>query len=126
MPPTDICFPSPLEIFLKLRNIVVTEDLTDDESDMEDTISNMEDFETSSEGDLEIGEEMSDDESDENNLIETPLTSLTNNQEDRNPLVRRLVFAARRLFSPDNEEDASDSDMEYPNYLNYSDDDLDT
>src|SRR5204862_7627498 len=103
MPPTDTCFPSPLEIFQKLRSIVQPEDLTDEESDTEDTLSNMEDFETSSEGELQIGEEMTDDEIDHFNYTETPVTTLTDKQ-DTNYLIRRIMFSARRLFPPDVEE----------------------
>src|SRR5204862_5608249 len=117
MPPTDTCFPSPLEIFQKLRSIVQPEDLTDEESDTEDTLSNMEDFETSSEGELQIGEEMTDDEIDHLNYNETPVTTLRDEQ-NKNYLTQRLVFSARRLFPSDTDE--SDVEMQY---LDDTDDD---
>jgi hypothetical protein len=97
------------ENIFELNNLDVTNNPTDEERNFEETISQMENFESSSEDNfrIAIGEEITKTED------ETPLTSMGDNQQERNPQIKRLVFAARRLFPSDTEEDESDFEMEY-------------
>jgi hypothetical protein len=122
MAPRDNCFLSTITIFTTLHNLIFEDEsdeedvldiMLDDSADEdgnfeEETDSQLENFQSSSE---EIGEEIIET---ENN--ETPLTSrVGNRQHEGDPHNRRLVFAARRLFSPDIEDDDEDFEI---NYLN--------
>jgi hypothetical protein len=122
MAPRDNCFLSTITIFTTLHNLIFEDEsdeedvldiMLDDSADEdgnfeEETDSQLENFQSSSE---EIGEEIIET---ENN--ETPLTSrVGNRQHESDPHNRRLVFAARRLFSPDIEDDDEDFEI---NYLN--------
>lgn len=130
MAPTDNTFLSTLEILTKLNNSIQVEDATDEEnvfelndldvmndsadeeSNYEETVNQMENVESSNEDNFRIviGEEIIKTED------ETPLTSRGETQmeqEGNQQIKRKLVFAARRLFSSDTEEDESDFEIEY-------------
>lgn len=113
MPPTENIFPTPLELLSRLIHVAeeeaeldvnVSDEEMEPDNDSNDSLSEME-------IDLECNE-VSETESEDNNFEETPLTSLSSHNivEDRRSLCRRLVFASRRLFSPDGDEE-NDSEI---------------